>query len=577
MPVRILLVDDSPRFLESAERFLSAELGLAVIGSVLSGAEALEQAARLRPDLVLMDVAMPGLDGLETTQHLKAQPGPPRVIILTLYDTPKYRDAAQHAGADGFVPKADFGEKLLPLIDALFPGRAQSDAGPAPRLHTRPLIEPLPRPAPAPHSAWMSSLKTRVVILAGGEGARLGVLTARRAKPAVPFAGKYRIIDFALSNCVNSGLFDVLLLTQYRPHSLNKHIGVGRPWDLDRGFTGGIRLLQPYKDRGATDWYAGTADAILQNLAFIKDNHPDLVLVLAGDHIYQMNYGPLLAFHTEHQADLTVAAVNVTLNEAPRFGILTTDDQHRVTRFLEKPAQPPGTLASMGIYVFNRKVLEASLHADRADPASAHDFGQDIIPRLVRSGHRVLAYPYDGYWMDVGTLDSYWRAHMDLLRHPPALDLNDRSWVIHTRSEERPPMLIERGASAQESLITDGVVIAAGAVVERSILSPGVYIGPRAVVRDSILLTDSYVEAGARVERAILDKHVTVGHQAQIGALDDSDGALGLTAVGKNVQIAAGLKIGRGVSISPDVYLEPEPRLWAEPDDPATPGGEAFS
>ncbi len=579
MSISILLVDDSPHFIESAERFLSAEMGLHVVGSALSGAEALEQVTRLRPDLVLMDVAMPGLDGLETTQQIKAQPNPPRIIILTLYDTPKYRDAAQHAGADGFVPKADFGEKLLPLIYELLPQTPppETRAAPAtPRLHTRPLAEPPAKPAANSPGVWMSSLKTRTVILAGGEGARLGVLTARRAKPAVPFAGKYRIIDFALSNCVNSGLFDVMLLTQYRPHSLNEHIGVGRPWDLDRGFTGGIRLHQPYKDRSETNWYLGTADAILQNLPFIKENHPDLLLVLAGDHIYQMNYGPLLAFHTEHQADLTIAAINVSWEDAPRFGILATDGGHRVLRFMEKPKQPPSTLASMGIYVFNLKTLEKFLREDHTDPNSAHDFGQDIIPRLVQSGHRVFAFPYSGYWIDVGTLESYWRAHMDLLRHPSALDLNDRDWVIHTRSEERPPMLIDRGAMVQECLITDGVVIAPGAQVERSILSPGVHIGPNAVVRDSILFTDCYVEAGARVERAILDKNVTVGHNAVIGALDDSDGTLGLTAIGKNVQIAAGLTVGRGVSISPDVYLEPEPLLWPNAENSSGAGGPLF-
>jgi len=403
-------------------------------------------------------------------------------------------------------------------------------------------------------------MKTRVVILAGGEGSRLGVLTAKRAKPAVPFAGKYRIIDFALSNCVNSGLFDVMLLTQYRPHSLNEHIGAGRPWDLDRGFTGGIRLYQPYKGRADTDWYAGNADAIQQNFSFLKSAQPDLVLILSGDQIYEMNYDPLIAFHTDHQADLTAATIRVTREEATRMGVLATDDDYRVTQFVEKPKDPPGTLASMGIYVFTLPVLDRLLLEDSRRAESSHDFGKDIIPRMVREGMRVFAYPYAGYWVDVGTVDSYWRAHMDLLRHPPALDLNDRSWIIHTRSEERPPVLIQSGARVVDSLITDGAVVAPGALVERSVLSPGVYVGPEAVVRDSIILTDSSIEAGARVERAIIDKNVTVGHYARVGEIIEADTSLGITSVGKNVQIPGGARVGRGAVINPDIPAEHFPR-----------------
>lgn len=568
MPARILVVDDSPHFIESAGRFLSEELGVQVVGSALSGQEALEQVIQLKPDLVLMDVAMPNMDGFETTQQIKARPEPPLVIILTLYDTPKYRETAKRAGADGFIPKADFGEKLLPLIYSLLPQATKAEPGivtppPTNRLHTRPLEESSSSKRNSyQQNMWASSIRARAVILAGGEGSRLGVLTARRSKPAVPFAGKYRIIDFALSNCVNSGIFDVMLLTQYLPHSLHEHIGVGRPWDLDRSFTGGIRLMQPYKDRGRTDWYSGTADAVLQNLSFVRETQPDLILILAGDHIYQMNYGPMLAFHMENHADLTIATLNVSVEEASRFGILTTDRDRRVLNFTEKPKTPTGTLASMGIYVFNRKVLENYLNEDHANPNSSHDFGKDIIPRMVQSGDRVFAYPHNSYWMDVGTIETYWQAHMDLLKLPPALNLNDRSWIIHTRSEERPPMLIDRGASAQSCLITDGVIIAPGAVVERSVLSSGVYIGPNAVVRDSILFTDSRVEASARVERAIIDKNVIVGRNAWIGATDNSEEENAITTIGKNVQIAPGLKVARGMSISPDVYLEPEPMLW---------------
>jgi glucose-1-phosphate adenylyltransferase len=403
-------------------------------------------------------------------------------------------------------------------------------------------------------------MKTKAVILAGGEGSRLGVLTAKRAKPAVPFAGKYRIIDFVLSNCVNSGLSDVMLLTQYRPHSLNEHIGAGRPWDLDRSFTGGLQIFQPYKGRADTDWYAGTADAIQQNFTFLKRGNPDLVLVLSGDHIYQMNYDPMITFHLDHQADLTIATIRVSLDEARRMGILATDDNYRVHEFVEKPKAPPSTLASMGIYIFNLGVLDRMLLEDAKRRDSQHDFGKDIIPRMLSLGMKVFAYPYNGYWVDVGTLDSYWRAHMDLLYHPPRFDLNDRSWIIHTKSEERPPVLIQDGAIVKDSLITDGSVIAPGARVERSVLSPGVYVGPEAVVLDSILFTDCSVEAGARVERAIVDKLVTVGHRAQVGRFDPAAVDLGISAVGKNVQIPNNTIIGRGAQVGADLAAEAFPR-----------------
>jgi glucose-1-phosphate adenylyltransferase len=399
-------------------------------------------------------------------------------------------------------------------------------------------------------------MKTRAVILAGGEGNRLGVLTAKRAKPAVPFAGKYRIIDFPLSNCVNSGIFDVMILTQYRPHSLNEHIGAGHPWDLDRSFTGGVQIYQPYKGRADTDWYAGTADALFQNLTFLKRGNPDLILVLGGDQIYEMNYDYLTSFHVEHQADVTIPTLKVSRDEAKRMGILATDATHRVTQFVEKPKDPPGLLASMGIYVFSYPVLERLLREDAAMPGSAHDFGKDIVPRMVEAGMRVFAYPFDGYWVDVGTIDSYWSAHMDLLSFPPAFNLYDRGWIVHTRSEERPPVKIKEGALVKDSMLTDGTIIAADAIVERSVLSPGVYVGPGAVVRESIILTDASIEAGARVERAIIDKLVTVGHNAQVGRIVEGAPDLGITTIGKNVKVPNGLKLGRGVIVEPDV--EPE-------------------
>lgn len=407
-------------------------------------------------------------------------------------------------------------------------------------------------------------MKARAIILAGGEGTRLSVLTAKRAKPAVPFAGKYRIIDFTLSNCVNSGIFDVIILTQYRPHSLNDHLGRGQPWDLDRSFTGGIQILQPYKGRKDTDWYSGTADAVWQNLNFVRRNQPDNILVLSGDHIYEMDYDALIDFHRDKGADATLCTIRVPMDEASRYGILDVDDQYQIVDFVEKPSKPPSNLASMGVYVFNTDVLARMLMEDARNPNSNHDFGKDIIPQMIATEHTVYAYPYGGYWIDVGTIDAYWEAHMDLLGKPPSLNLNDRSWVIHTRSEERPPVLVERSAIIKDSLITDGSVIAEGAIVERSVLSPGVYVGPKAVVRESVILTDTYIEAGAHIDRCIIDKMVVIGQDARVGKIQDM-GELGITVVGKNTHIPAGFTIGRnvvlGTDLNPDDYVEFEDKV----------------
>jgi glucose-1-phosphate adenylyltransferase len=394
-------------------------------------------------------------------------------------------------------------------------------------------------------------LKTKAIILAGGEGTRLATLTAKRAKPAVPFAGKYRIIDFTLSNCVNSNIFDVLVLTQYRPHSLIDHIGKGRPWDLDRSFTGGVQILQPYKGRLDTDWYAGTADAVTQNLNFISRGRPEYVLILSGDHIYQMDYDALTDWHREKGADMTICTLRVPLDEASRYGILDTDDSYRVRAFVEKPKNPPSNLASMGIYIFNYSVLEDLLKSDQKNKTSSHDFGKDIIPAMIQQDMKVFAYPYGGYWVDVGTIDAYWEAHMDLLGTPPSLNLNDRTWVIHTLSEERPPVHVQTGAMIRNSLITNGCVIGEGAVVERSILSPGVHIGPGAVVRDSIILNDAYVEGGATVERCIIDKFAVIGHNANVGQIQNV--GLGITCVGKGSRVPAGYTVGHGSILGTDL------------------------
>jgi glucose-1-phosphate adenylyltransferase len=404
------------------------------------------------------------------------------------------------------------------------------------------------------------------VIMAGGQGERLSLLSEKRAKPAVPFAGKYRIIDFALSNCVNSGIYDIAVLTQYRPHSLNDHIGIGKPWDLDRK-QGGIHLLQPYVGRAESDWYQGTADAVYQNLGFIMESRADYVLVLAGDHIYRMDYTPMIDFHTSHGADVTLGAVVVPLEEGHRFGILETDASGRVVSFEEKPPHPKGTLGSMGIYVFGRETLARVLTGDagpeeKSDKPRGNDFGRDIIPGMLGRGERVFAFPFTGYWQDVGTVHSYWEAHMELLGDPPAFDLYEPSWVIHTRSEERPPAHVRRDAQVHRSLISHGCIIKGQ--VERSVLSPGVIVEEGAVVRDSILLFDTVVGAGSVIDRSIIDKEVVIGKNCKIGYGDDMTPNkqeptrldTGITLVGKRSRLPDNLTVGRNCKIGTD--LRPE-------------------
>jgi glucose-1-phosphate adenylyltransferase len=395
-------------------------------------------------------------------------------------------------------------------------------------------------------------MKTRAVILAGGEGSRLGVLTQKRTKPAVPFAGKYRIIDFALSNCVNSGLVDLMVLAQYRPQSLIEHIGSGAPWDLNRDFTGGVKILTPYKARNDSDWFAGTADAVQQNFGFIKKGFPDLVLILSGDHIYTMDYEPMISFHMDHQADVTVGTIRVPIEEASRFGVLAANNKYRVTSFVEKPANPPSNLVNMGVYLFNRALLDKVLWEDRLNPDSSHDFGKDIIPNLVKSKARVFAFPYTGYWMDVGTVQSYWQAHMDMLSPLPQLKLYNRDWIIHTRTEERPPARLPSNAHVYASMICDGCYIGEGARVESSVLSPGVIVKPGAVVRESILLTDCIVESGAVVERAILDRHVLAGANCHIG-WGVAEPQINIALVGKNSTVPEGCVVEPNGEIGTDV------------------------
>jgi glucose-1-phosphate adenylyltransferase len=316
-----------------------------------------------------------------------------------------------------------------------------------------------------------------VMILAGGQGERLSILSRQRAKPAVPFGGKYRIIDFALSNCVNSGLYDVAVLTQYRPHSLNEHIGHGRPWDLDRERNGGVVILQPYLGRSTSGWYRGTADAVYHNLFYITRRPYRDVLILAGDHVYAMDYRPMIAQHRERCADVTIAVQPVDWREASRFGVVIVAEDGWVVDFEEKPERPRSNLASMGIYLFRRDLLLDLFTRDHPDAPEFIDFGRDVIPYLIRTA-RVATYRFDGYWQDVGTVQSYWEANMALLEDEPKLNLYDPNWRIHTRSEERPPAKILEGATVIRSLLSNGCIVE-GATVIRSILSPGVIVKAR--------------------------------------------------------------------------------------------------
>jgi len=388
------------------------------------------------------------------------------------------------------------------------------------------------------------------LILAGGEGERLSILSSVRAKPAVPFGGKYRIIDFTLSNCVNSDIDNVLVLTQYNPHSLNDHIGLGRPWDLDRN-TGGVKLLQPYVSRGrVAEWYRGTADAVLRNFNVVEQSDADTVLILAGDHIYKMDYQPFVQAHRRRRADVTIAVRRVPLADASRMGILAMDESDKVIEWQEKPKQPKSDLASMGIYVFSKRALRRWLSEDRID------FGGNVIPAMLDGGARVYGYRFNGYWQDVGTIQSYWEAHMALLEDRPELDLYDKEWLIHTRSEERAPAKVGTTAQIHRSMISHGCVIE-GTVVN-SVLSPGVRVDVGAVVRDSIVMFDTTIRAGAVIDRSILDKEVVVGQGAIVGE-GPYDGPpnrqeptrlnTGITVVGKQSVIPRGARIGRNVRV----------------------------
>lgn len=384
------------------------------------------------------------------------------------------------------------------------------------------------------------------MLLAGGQGSRLYTLTEKTAKPAVSFGGKYRIIDFTLSNCINSGIDTVGVLTQYQPLVLNEYIGNGAPWDLDRNM-GGVMVLPPYQKMSGTDWYKGTANAICQNLAYIDRYDPDYVLVLSGDHIYKMDYSAMLDFHKEKEADCTIAVLSVPIEEASRFGIMNADDDNRVFEFEEKPAHPKSTKASMGIYIFSYKKLKHYLIEDDHTEGSSNDFGKNIIPTMLRNGERMYAYPFKGYWKDVGTINSLWEANMDLLGNPPKFNLHDNDWRIFSRSESDPGQYVGDGSEISDAFITEGCEIYG--TVEHSVLGNGVYVAPGAVVRDSVIMENTTIGENAVVEYSIVAANTEVGRGSHIGERHDENGAK-ITVIGSDLRLPEGTRIAGGEMVN---------------------------
>ena len=394
------------------------------------------------------------------------------------------------------------------------------------------------------------------MLLAGGQGSRLYSLTKNLAKPAVPFGGKYRIIDFPLSNCVNSGIDTVGVLTQYQPLVLNEYIGSGQPWDLDRQ-EGGVFVLPPYQKSSGSDWYTGTANAIYQNLPFIERYDPEYVLILSGDHIYKMDYEKMLKFHKEKEADCTIAVLQVPMEEASRFGIMNAQEDGKIYEFEEKPAHPKSNLASMGIYIFTRKKLREYLEQDAKTPGSANDFGKNIIPSMLAANEQMYAYAFDGYWKDVGTIDSLWEANMDLLDPKVPLSLYDPDWKIYARNPALPPHYIAPGAHVQNSMVTEGCVIEG--TVDFSVVFAGVTIEEGAVVRDSIIMPGSVIRKGAVVDYAIVAEQTIIGENAVVGArpegMEDISG-WGVTVIGSGVAIGAGVHIAPKAMVETDIAAE---------------------
>ncbi|EOS39063.1 glucose-1-phosphate adenylyltransferase [Lachnospiraceae bacterium 29-91] len=390
------------------------------------------------------------------------------------------------------------------------------------------------------------------MLLAGGQGSRLGVLTAKVAKPAVSFGGKYRIIDFPLSNCINSGVDTVGVLTQYQPLRLNTHIGIGIPWDLDRNI-GGVSILPPYEKSVNSEWYTGTANAIYQNLDYMESYHPDYVLILSGDHIYKMDYEVMLAAHKANKADVTIAAMPVPMEEAGRFGILVTDKEGQISRFEEKPEKPSSNLASMGIYIFSWPVLKEALIRLSSQPNC--DFGKHIIPYCGAKGMRMFAYEYNGYWKDVGTLSSYWEANMELIDIIPEFNLYEEFWKIYTNCMNLPPQYISPEGVVDKCIISNGSEICGE--VHSSVLGAGVSVGKGSVIRDSIIMRDVVIGEDCVIEKAIIAENTEIGSNVVIGVGSDVPNRVrpdiyngGLVTIGENSRIPSGVQIGRNTAVS---------------------------
>ena len=399
------------------------------------------------------------------------------------------------------------------------------------------------------------------MLLAGGQGSRLGVLTSKMAKPAVAFGGKYRIIDFPLSNCINSGIDTVGVLTQYQPLRLNTHIGIGIPWDLDRN-VGGVTVLPPYEKSTNSEWYTGTANAIYQNLEYMEQYNPDYVLILSGDHIYKMDYKIMLDYHKANNADITIAAMPVPIEEAKRFGIVVTDDDNRITEFEEKPENPKSNLASMGIYIFSWKVLKNALIALKDQ--NECDFGKHVIPYCFENNKRLFAYEYNGYWKDVGTLNSYWEANMELIDIIPVFNLYEEFWKIYTRTDAIPPQYISSDAFIEKSIIGDGSEIYGK--VYNSVIGSGVVIEEGAVVRDSIIMQDTVIGKNTSVEKAIIAEEVVIGDNVEIGVGEEAENVLkpkiynsGLVTIGECTVIPDGVKIGKNTAVTGETKPEDYP------------------
>ena len=390
------------------------------------------------------------------------------------------------------------------------------------------------------------------MLLAGGQGSRLGVLTAKVAKPAVTFGGKYRIIDFPLSNCINSGIDTVGVLTQYQPLRLNTHIGIGIPWDLDRN-VGGVSVLPPYERSTNSEWYTGTANAIYQNLEYMETYNPDYVLILSGDHIYKMDYKIMLDYHKANNADITIAAMPVPMEEASRFGVVVTDKDSRITEFEEKPEHPKSNLASMGIYIFSWKVLKEALI--KLKNQQGCDFGKHVIPYCFENNKRIFAFEYNGYWKDVGTLSSYWEANMELIDIIPVFNLYEEFWKIYTKTDALPPQYLSKDAYIEKSIIGEGSEIYGQ--VYNSVIGTSVTIEEGAVVRDSIIMQGSVVKKGSVINKAIIAENVDIGENTQLGVGEEVPNVekpkiynSGLVTIGENSVIPDGIKIGKNTAIS---------------------------